>query len=160
MKLAITEKDNIHPQWYKDAKTQTAATLPEFLRRLTEDYEHDYGTICHAIAAAALGAAYAVEDSPQGGITGFQSSAVMWQFIMEWQDYTDEPLRLTRYEEMLYPQYRDSFQTISRETWEWLQVKAKQLLAERAEPNTHPDVRAHWGQIVAGKVPFGYMVGE
>ena len=35
----------------------------------------DYGTVCHAIALSA------VARTAQGGITGFQAGAVMWEFI-------------------------------------------------------------------------------
>ena len=49
MKQQITEEQNVHKEWYEQSKTQTLETLPEFLRHLTEDFSHDYGTICHAI---------------------------------------------------------------------------------------------------------------
>ena len=94
-----------HRGEYEEARAQTVATLPEFVRKLTEDYSHDYGTICHAIAAAALAAAHAVDHSPAGGITGFQSGCIMWEFIQEWQHLRGKPLRLTNYEDMLFPQY-------------------------------------------------------
>lgn len=66
-KKSITEQDKIHEEWYKEASEMTLENLPEFLRKLTEDYSHDYGTICHAISAAAAAAAWAVEKSPCGG---------------------------------------------------------------------------------------------
>src|SRR5690349_20327046 len=73
-KTPITEESGEHKQWYVDAHApeMTLETLPEFLRHLTEDYHHDYGTICHALAAGAIATAYAMDRSPQGGITGFQ----------------------------------------------------------------------------------------
>ena len=80
----ITEEMKIHEEWYKQAKEQTLETLPAFLNHLINDYGHDYGTICHAIAAGAIGAAYALERSPQGGITGFQAGCIMWCFIRHW----------------------------------------------------------------------------
>ena len=52
MPKKITEEDGTHKAWMSRAKDMTLADLPEFLRELTEDYQHDYGTICHAIAAA------------------------------------------------------------------------------------------------------------
>jgi hypothetical protein len=159
----ITEKSGVHKDWYKVAKTQTVTTLPDFIKHLTEDYEHDYGTICHAITAAAIGAAQAVENSPQGGITGFQASAIMWEFIQHWMQFGDEPMRLVHYEEMLYPQYLHTFTSISKSTWKWMQAKAKEKLQEKGDDGNAnvrlaPEVEAHLKMIVSGIVPFGYSV--
>lgn len=71
--------------------------------------------------------------------------------------YRDEPMRLTKYEEMLYPQCGDSFTCISPSTWEWLQKEAAQRLKDEAGAHT---VREHWQSIVDGNVPFGYRVAE
>lgn len=76
-KIQITEELGLHKEWYEEAKKQTLNTLPAFVSNLVENYSHDYGTICHAITAAALGAANAVEESPEGGITGFQANCIM-----------------------------------------------------------------------------------
>lgn len=70
MPESITEDDGIHNGWYEEAKQHTTKTLPVFIQHLTEDYRHDYGTICHAVAAAALAAAHAVDHAPCGGVTG------------------------------------------------------------------------------------------
>ncbi len=157
-KQAITEKDGIHEQWYLDAKEVKVETLPEFVRHLTEDYGHDYGTICHAVAAAAIAAAHAVDDSPSGGITGFQAGAIMWEFISNWMlQYKDKPLRLLNYEDMLYPQYEDKFKEISKETWEWLQKEAQKNLDSKN--GAHPNVKEHWENLVkADYPPFGYRL--
>lgn len=40
----------------------------------------DKQEITDAVAAAAIGAARAVDSSPTGGITGFQASFIMWEF--------------------------------------------------------------------------------
>ena len=155
--IAITEKDGVHQEWYKEAKRQTLESLPAFLRHLTEDYIHDYGTICHALAAAAIAAAAALEHSPQGGISGFQGGAVMWGFIGHWIGKEDQPLRLLDYEQMLFPQYEETFTTISPSTWEWLQNEAQKHLTS-IDPLTASRVEAHWRSIAVGVVPFGYMV--
>jgi len=68
----IREEDGIQKEWYEEARKMTVEQLPMFLKKLVEDYQHDYGTICHAVAAGALSAAHAVNHSPTGGITGFQ----------------------------------------------------------------------------------------
>jgi hypothetical protein len=157
-RVSITEEDGTHKAWAEEARKQTLETLPEFLRHLTEDYGHDYGTICHAMSAGALAAAWAVNASPQGGITGFQAGAVMWGFVAEWQSLKGKPLRLTDYSEMLFPQYGEKFKTISPDTWKYLQEKAAENLAGDVE-YTSKTVISHWQSIVDGNIPFGLTVG-
>jgi hypothetical protein len=154
----IKEEMGLQKAWYAEAHDMTLDKLPAFLKKLTEGYGHDYGTICHAIASAAIAAAWAVERSPEGGITGFQAGAIMWQFITHWMsEYEDKPVRLVNYENMLYPQYEDKFsKTISPDTWEWLQAEAKKRLADVS--GAHGAVSNHWKSIANGNVPFGYEV--
>lgn len=150
----ITEKDKVHEQWYKDAKHVTIENLEDFVSDLANDYNHDYGTICHALAAAACAAAWAMNSSPTGGITGFQAGAVMWEFMKGWNGI-EAPARLLQMKDMLYPQYESKFNTIGQETWDWLQETAKEELETQKGVDT---VRAHWQSIVDGNVPFGYRV--
>jgi hypothetical protein len=153
----ITEADKgIIEQWYNDARNQRTDTVAEFITRLMNDYEHDYGTVCHALAACAIAAASSADKEEQGGITGFQAGAVMWQFIQKWM-HEDGPMRLVKYDKMLYPQYEDDFdKTLSGHTWEWLQNKAGEKLQDPG--GAHPAVAAHWQSIVDGTVPFSYRV--
>lgn len=155
----ITEKDGVHEEWFVDARKQTEATLPEFVRHLAHDFVHDYGTICHAVAAAAIAAASAVDhDAEQGGITGFQAGAVMWRFVQHWLQEKG-PLRLVRYEHMLFPQYEDEFaKTIEPDVWKFLQEGAAKNLKDHDKRFTSPEVVAHWKAIVDGVVPFGFVV--
>lgn len=154
------EEDNsaifkLRDGWYAKAKEQRLETLQPFLEELAA-HAHDYNTICYAITAAAIGAAWAVERSPQGGITGFQSGAIMWEFIQQWQDLQDEPLRLVEYRDMLYPQYEDRFTSISESTAKWLKEEAEKQLANSG--HMHEEVRAHLEKVASGAVPFGYSV--
>lgn len=126
MKQQITEEMKIHDEWYKEAKKQTVETLPEFVRHLTEDYSHDYGTICHAVAAAGIAAMRAVDNSPTGGITGFQAGCIMWQVIREWNFQNNKTgLKILDYDNLLYPQYKDSFVSISSKIWESVKKEAQ-----------------------------------
>jgi hypothetical protein len=155
-KKQITEETGEHEAWYQEAEKQTLATSPEFLSRLANNYSHDYGTICHAIAASGLAAMYAMNESPQGGITGFQGSCVMWEFIRRWGAYKS-PLRLVDYGNMLYPQYEDKFQkTIPESAWEYLQKEAANNLEKKTDASQ--DVINHWKSILEGVVPFGYVI--
>jgi len=161
MATSITEKDGIHKAWYETANEMTMEKLPDFLKELTEEYHHDYGTICHAIAAAAIAAAYAVNKSPcsGGGITGFQAGCIMWAFITHWMSWEDKSLAMLDYENLLYPQYHKKFTTISKDTWEWLQKKAQENLDER-DDFACLEVKQHWQSIIDGNIPFGLKLGD
>lgn len=159
----INEERHLEKEWFKEAKEQTIETLPNFINHVMNDYEHDYGTICHAIAACSLAAAWAANKHEQGDITGFQASFVMWDFIKEWMYGSNQSgLRIVDYDDMLYPQYKDKFdKIISKETFECLQKAAQESLDEvKQGREAHPNVIKHWKSIVAGNVPFGYKIKE
>ena len=162
-KIIITEEDHPEKEWFEQAKEQTFETLPAFIDHIMNDYIHDYGTICHAISACALAAAYAgAEDAD---ITGFQAGFVMWDFIKQFM-YSENKcgLKIVDYDNMLYPQYEDYFEKrISSSVWGKIQKEAKELLdRHNSDPDDicHPRVLKHWEWIAAGIIPFGYMVSE
>lgn len=156
--MEVTEESGVHKDWYVRAKNMdTPERLAEFVKELSE-LEHDYGTICHAVAASALAAGHVVDHSPNGGITGFHAVAIMWEFISHWLPQ-DGPQRLISFDDMLYPQYERKFRTITKGTWKWLQKTASDRLVEHNGKNrAHEDVRRHWKRVAAGHVPFGYRV--
>lgn len=159
----ISEEQNLEKIWFEEAGEQTIETLPQFINHIMNDYDHDYGTICHAIAACSLAAAWAANKHEQGHITGFQASFVMWDFIKEWMYSGNQSgLRIVDYDDMLYPQYKDKFdKIISKETFEGIQKAAQESLEEvKQGREAHPDVIKHWESIVAGNVPFGYKIKE
>ena len=163
-KATITEEMHLEKEWFEDAKKQTLKTLPDFMNHVLNDYCHDYGTICHAVTACALAAAYAADNSEYGGITGFQESFVMWEFIREWEFSSNKcGLAIIDYDNMLYPQYENKYckKTISPYTWASLQKRARELLEETNAGELAADkVIEHWQNIVNGIVPFGYTVEE
>lgn len=157
----ITEKDtDIINKWFEDASKQTMETLPSFMAHVMCDYRHDYGTVCRAIAACAVAAAWAANDTPQGGITGFQAGAVMWGFIRAWNyRHNKAGLKITDYDDMLYPQYEEKFEkSISERVMCNLQEEAIKRLKDR--DNMHPTVIAHMESIAAGNPPFGYKITD
>lgn len=154
--VSIQENMHIHDAWYDEAKDMTLEKLPEFLDRLQTRYEHDYGTICHAIAASAVASACAMNHGPQGGITGFQAGAIMWEFIRHW-GHIKGPARLLDFDNMLYPQYEDHFNQIDAETFALIQSKAADNLAKDLGT---AEIKQHWQSIVDGNVPFGYTISE
>jgi hypothetical protein len=156
--MTMSDELKLRDEWTTEARAMTLEKLPAFIEKLTT-HKHDYGTICRAIAAAGVAAAYAVERSPSGGITGFQAGCVLWDLILGWDSsYEGKPIRLVNYEDMLYPQYADKFRSISGETWAHLQKRATELLAKNKDGIVAERVKAHWESVVAGEVPFGYRV--
>ena len=118
--------------WGEKASAATIETLPGFLKELTEEYRHDYGTICHAVAMAAIAAAWAMNKSKQGGITGFQSGAVMWEFVRAWSHSGNKTgLKLIDYDNFLYPQYESEFdKKLSTDIWMGIQKEARKNIEE------------------------------
>lgn len=161
-KKAITEDMRLQDEWYKKAKCMKPNDFLEFFRELTEDYEHDYGTVCHAMAAIGLAAMVVFNNSEaaQGGITGFQLGCVMWQIIRH-MNYEDNKcgLRILDMDNLLYPQYEYKFCTIGRDTWEAVKKEAEKRLSEKRN-TVHPRVVAHWESIVNGKIPFGLIIED
>ncbi len=159
-KIIATEEMHLEKEWFAEAKKQTIETLPNFINHIMNDYEHDYGTICHAVSACALAAAWAADTSENGGITGFQAGFVMWDFIRQWSYTSNETgMRILNYDDMLFPQYADKFEkTIRKDTWTKIQDIAKENLETKT--TAHPNVIAHWKNIVKGIVPFGYVVTD
>lgn len=153
----IKEEDGVHEAWLKEAKQiETPEQLADFTDRLMTDYEHDYGTIIHAIWAAMMAAFYCLEHSDQGGITGFQASCLGRSALQEFMG-VNGPARVLKFEEMLYPQSAERFAPqLSAESWNWLQEKAAESLQEQTA--AHAQVRAHWVAICDGQVPFGWTV--
>lgn len=135
MAKQITESQKIHLQWYEDAKKQTPETIASFVKGLMEDYQHDYGTICHAISAGAIGQAWAMNSHENGGITGFQAGAVMWGFVREWNYSSNKTgLKIIDFDNFLYPQYEDNFQkTIDEDVWKSLQKESVDKIAKARE---------------------------
>lgn len=149
----------LRDEWYARAadKAMTLETLPAFLKELAE-HEHDYSTICYALTAGAVATAWALNRTPNGGITGFQAGAIMWEFMDAWNG-VKAPARLLKFEDALFPQYADKFTSISSATWKWLQDEAGKRL-EAKEDMVASSVIAHWKSIRDGQVPFGLKVRD
>lgn len=142
----------------KRSEIKSFDDLVAFLKDVKENYNYDYGVAPRSIAQAVLAVGWYL--SREFGITGFQASFVMWDFIKDWQFSNNKTsLKILDYDNLLYPQYGHKFdKTISTRTWESVQKAAKENL-ESVE-YAHPDVIAHWKSIVEGKVPFGFTVKE
>ena len=162
MKEFVTEEMHPEKAWFAEAKKMKVEDLPDFIERVIHGYEHDYGTACHAVAACAIAAAWAVSGDSDIGLSGFQAGFVMWDFIKNWTKTSNEcGLRLVDYDDMLYPQFAFKYEkTISRETWEKLKEEARRLLNDPDKFAACESVRSHWQSIAAGNIPFGYKIEE
>jgi hypothetical protein len=157
-KQTITEESGIHNEWYEEAKKVTLETLPAFVTKLCNDYSHDYGTICHAMAAAMTAAMNAVDSSPTGGITGFQAGCVMWM-VLKHAFHKDGPMSLVDWTNLLYPQYADRFTTIPKQSWERVREIAQKKLSEDDKRYWSLGVLSHMQSIAEhGIPPFGLKV--
>ena len=159
----ITEKDGVHLQWKEEAEEVRMETLQKFLRKLLYNYQHDYGTIVHAMSAGMVAAFNAMNNSSQGGITGFQAGALAWEMVRQFHMDSDGPMRLVNFRNLMYPQYEEKFTTVPKEAWEWVQEQAKAKLGDDAEVarimEHNPKLMDHLQSIVDGKVPFGLKIG-
>ncbi len=162
-KISLTEMSKefiaLKKKWTAKAKICTLETLPDFIREMTENYEHDYGTSCYIAAIAAIAAARAISHSSQGRIAATQVGIITHLFIMGWR-YADNKtgLHLIDYDDLLYPQYEDKHEkTIDKVVWASIRDCAKELMKD-ADKGTQD--YQHWQSILDGVVPFGYKVEE
>ena len=158
-KQAITEEMHLEKEWFEKAdEIKTIDQLTEFINHLLGDYVHDYGTVCHAIGAAAVATAW--YGANVEGITRFQAGFVMWDFIKNWTKPNNKcGMKLVDYDDFLYPQYQYKYEkTISKDAWRCIQEQAKKNL--ESNEAACPEVRNHWLNIVCGIVPFGYKVED
>lgn len=146
-----TDHELIETWWAEAGRCQSIDDATMLAQRLLDDYQHDYGTICHAIGAASYAMAQAMNASPSGHITGFQAGAVQWMWLRHWNQWESEPRRLVEYNDLLYPQYDERFSTISGDTADWLMERAATNLA--GSPHAHPDVITRWRDLAAGRFP-------
>lgn len=162
MGMKMDEDENseakFRAKYESQIKAQTLDTLPVFLNELANE-PHDYGTICLAIAFGAMAAAWAIEKSPSGGITGFQAGCIGWEMLQRWGAPSIGKLgaRLLNYDDLLYPQYAHEFNAISAETWERVKKAATDRLAEIGGEG-HPSVIAHMQSVADGNLPFGLQL--
>jgi hypothetical protein len=145
--------------WYEETyDIKTPEQLQQFVTKLLNKYEHDYGTIVHVAVVSALAALRCVDNDPtQGGLTNFQANALTGIFISKWLKF-EGPFSIRKYNDMLFPQNQDQFATtIKKSGFLWMQEKAATLL-KNGPASCQPEVYAHLQSIVDGVVPFGYTL--
>lgn len=162
-KIVVTEEMHPEKEWFAEAKEKKVDDLRCFIKHLVNDYTHDYGTVCRAVAASAVAAAWAA-NREGGFLTGFQAGFVMWDFIRYWMKPSNQcGMKLIDYDDFLFPQNAYKFEkTIDSDTWSAIQNEARKNLKEMHDSMVpvHPRVLEHWKSIVDGNVPFGYRVSD
>jgi len=155
----MQEKEFVEKWSVRLSDCKSVDDLPEFLTEMLKDAD-DYGSIARALGYGAVVTARVMNNSPQGGITGFQAGFVMWTFVREWMYKGNKcGLKIVDYDNMLYPQDSDKFdKVISSSIWDGLQLEALERL--KRNPDAHPNVLNHWQSIVDGVVPFGHEVKD
>lgn len=160
-KIEVSEEDHPEKKWFKEAhEIKTEEELTKFIHHLLNDYIHDYGTVCHAIASCAY--ASACLGANIEGITGFQAGFIMWDFIRHWSFSNNKcGLRIIDYDDILYPQNEKKFEKIiDKDFWENIQEEASKRLNDSKNKNINEKLKEHWQNIVNGIVPFGYKISE
>ncbi len=154
-RIPAPEESKLHVEWFKEAEKCTLENVGDFIKKLMTDYELDYGSVVHAITAGVGATISAMNNSEQGGITGFQASCLMWE-ILQKEFNIEWPTKLVKYENMLFPVYEQQFNTIPHEIWSWLRDRAQYLLDN--EPGLDDSVKKHMKTVADGIVPFGYRI--
>lgn len=149
-------RDYIHN---KGANVDSVEDLSAIISEVENDFNYDYGVAPRAIGAVTSCVADYLCNKM--GLTGFQAGFVMWDFIRLFMKKNNKcGMRLIDYDNMLYPQYEDSFQKkISKDVWESIVKAAKENL-DNDTKYASEGVINHWKSIVDGNVPFGYVVED
>ena len=161
-KRSITEDNKaIINEWYYLAETANMGDLHSIINHIMNDYNHDYGSYVHAVAACSVATAWACGKE----LTGFQASCVGLEFLMHWTyDYIKSGISIINWDNMLYPQYEDTFdKVIPKKIWENLQKEAQSRVADfydHVDTNKYivSKVIQHQKSIADGNPPFGYSI--
>lgn len=142
----------------KVGDVKTEADLLSIIKEIS-DFNHDYGTIVIGCFAAMKAAFKVVNNSPQGGITGFQAGCLGWECIKEFFGING-PARLLEMENLLYPQYDYKFdKTVSTEVWTSIQEKARKNISDNSK-GASEKVVARWKSIADGQLPNGFVIKD
>ena len=148
--------------WNKGCECKSIEDIASLIAEVEKKFNYDYGVAPRSIGAVCASLAEYLCGSM--GLTGFQASVAMWDFIQLFiYRHNQCGLRMVDYDNMLYPQYEYKFEkTISRETWNNIVKTAKEYLEEYKNKanNASSGVVNHWKSIVDGNVPFGYKIED
>ena len=153
------DNKDIIDSWYKRAREVTPETFGDLINELLHDYNLDYGAKIHAAAACTIAMFNACDDI--FGFSCFQASASIMQVLYKLNYPCNKTgIRVIDYDDMLYPQYKDNFRSIPRNTWELLRKRADELINENDRSAVNPSVWNHWMGVSSGLIPFGYYISD
>lgn len=135
-------------------KIKTIGQFEQLLEDVKKD-SNDYGAIIEACATM-MNASFNLL-SP--GLTGFQAGCLMWMMIIQYGSYGEgSNLQLINWNDLIYPQYADKFNSIDKDTWEQVQKYATDELEKWSGGSE--EVKAHIITVAQGKLPFGLKIRE
>lgn len=174
---AQSEDLEIAKAWFKEAKNiEGFEQLPMFINKLVFETDHqDPGSGAHALTAIGLAAMAAA--SKKIVLDEYSSSIAARNLVNQWYGFDyEEPIRIVRYRDMLFPLMEPTFTTITDFVWTYIKEEAARLLDEYwcegdhwssewkdgnviFEAGPHPEVLKHLRSIAVDEViPFGFKL--
>lgn len=98
-----TEFKELEQSWYEEINTLTSQSkLNNYITKLSNGYEHDFGTSLHALACIVN----ATIRFYGGGLHPLQANYLMWLIIRHTFGYGDEiGMKITKYEDIFDPSF-------------------------------------------------------
>lgn len=161
----VNHEQILRERYVERARSATPEELAGLIDEImTDPHTNDYGGVGVAIGLIAAASAWAMNRHPgaRGGITGFQGGAVLWEFVRHWDSgrIGEAGARIQSFDNLMFPQYADSFQTLPRSAVDAVQRMARERLETADRSQVHPEVIAHWETLAAGQSPYGMRVSE
>jgi hypothetical protein len=156
----LEEDSSVLLSWYEEAsEVDNPEGFTKLSKRLLGTYSLDEATTPHAVAAIALAALKMADKSEQGKLTSAQWTKVMWIMVQSMMGTEDEPLRIMRFSDLLSPQGWGNYCVIPPDVWEWMKVRAKEMLEDTGAERVVDDAtKDHLTCITKGEIPFGLCV--
>ncbi len=147
--------------WYEHASQCYAPEdLSKLARNVLGEYVHTPVSIVHASSAITLAAYSVIFASEQGKMDRDQRAEIMWTGVRGLLGLEEEPLKLTRYADLLFPATASKMVEIPVVAWEWVQNCAKESLEDPKAVEEDPALLEHWESIAKGLVPFGFTISK
>lgn len=164
-KVEINEDMGLQDQWYEKAISRFSfQELPNFFNHVFNDFSHTKETFAHAMVAALLATAYAVDKSVPASkelrLELKHLSLINHAFSQLFLN--SGPCRIIQFFFMLFPENKFKFEkVIDEKVWNYLVNQAKIFLdhdKKNGLKTTDAATRAHWETIANGELPWGYKL--
>ena len=159
--VADPKDDATISRWYEAAgEVEDLEGFSKLVNGLLGGFCHEGGTTPHAYTVIALAALKLADRSEQGGIDQAGWNQVMWHLVQAMTGTKDEPLKLLRFMDLMYPTGFEEYKRIPAGVWDWMQNVAKAWLEDESLANEPEAVRKHWEGISRGEIPFSMIVSS